>query len=1166
MTETPNNHSNAERSRLLGRLTSLRTTIRRRLVLYGVCAVAAGGVASFLTIVALDWLFWLPPALRLLGGVCFLAGFVASTYRWIIKPLSAEVGLDEIAHRVERHFGSLEDRLASAVSFLGSDEAAESPLAQRVIEETEHAVGGYRLESVLSRAPLARQAAWFAVSAVVLVGLLIGAGGWMRIGFYRYVYPTGEIEWPRTVSIVPLTRDQAVAIGESVTVRMEINRGLTDSLRGEVHLLEPNGRESTQAMQRDRQGTFYATIDAVTEDLTYWFVAGDDSTARSPFTIRVVRRPEIMEILATVEPPSYAQDRPPRVLDLADGEIAVTLGAVVNVDVTASKPLAADGNGRGPSLVFDEGEPLPLTADEQDATRVHGRFTANETTQFQVRLRDKYGMENRGATRYVVRAVPDAPPVVTVVEPQSLVEMTPTGSVRLDVRVADDFGVSTLQLLRERNDEAMPPVLLESRMVVTPSEGGVTASATYDWSMQESDAAPGDVFTYTLSARDNYQAQDTNGQEGRSSPQRIRVISLAEFGVRLRADLANVEARIRQVALEQAEAADRTHAIMDDDATADQPRRLRVSDEGSTQANLMRRTRELARRVSELVERIEHNDSRDEETKGRVEQVVRALDATAAGPMSQAASALADASQEQPVEQNAKQLAAAAQSQEEAVDQLHSLLRSMAQWGQFQGLVAKTRGMLERQDALRNETTELGRQTLGKKAEDLTPEEAAQLKRAERKQDQLTEDVAQLLQRMEKMQEQEAEQDPVSAEALARAIRAAHANDMARHLDAAADALKENRTAAASIAQKNAANAMRKMLRSLQEREERELAELRKALRELADQLAAIIDSQQDLRKATHEATLMEVDAKALADLEQEQRRLRRNSQALGDEIGNDIEHVAIARLIRQGVRSMNLAEAALADKKPPDALPAQDEALDHLREALDRLQQQANEVDNELRRRTLAQIQEELTAIREAQTPVNDGINELHDFAKEHGRLGRIQNRTASRLMRTQMAVRVQVDQVLPDLEQVVVFRFAMNRVADDMDQVRDSLQRREIDDALVKRSADILAQLDLLIQAAIDTADLPMEDQFVESEGGGGGQGRNQEMGGKPVPTLTELLVLKAIQVDINHRTKAFDERVDLERPTESDLQSLQQLGRDQKEVLRLTDLLTKQARQHP
>ncbi len=59
-------------SDLLQRLGKMRTMIRARLVVYGLCAVMSGGVVAFLTIVTLDRLLWL-----LVAGNCYFIRTVA---------------------------------------------------------------------------------------------------------------------------------------------------------------------------------------------------------------------------------------------------------------------------------------------------------------------------------------------------------------------------------------------------------------------------------------------------------------------------------------------------------------------------------------------------------------------------------------------------------------------------------------------------------------------------------------------------------------------------------------------------------------------------------------------------------------------------------------------------------------------------------------------------------------------------------------------------------------------------------------------------------------------------------------------------------------------------------------------------------------------------------
>ena len=68
---------------------------------------------------------------------------------------------------------------------------------------------------------------------------------------------------------------------------------------------------------------------------------------------------------------------------------------------------------------------------------------------------------------------------------------------------------------------------------------------------------------------------------------------------------------------------------------------------------------------------------------------------------------------------------------------------------------------------------------------------------------------------------------------------------------------------------------------------------------------------------------------------------------------------------------------------------------------------------------------------------------------------------------------------------------------------------------------------------------------------------------MAHKPVPTIAELLVLKAMQKEINGRTRRFAESRDMQDPGEAQLRELQMLGEDQAQVRQLTELVTQKAR---
>lgn len=1147
-------------------LTALRKTVRRRLIGYGLFAVLAGGVTSFLTVVMLDWMFWLPPALRMSGGILFVAGFVGALIHWVVRPLQARLGIDELAAELERRFEALQDRLSSTVNFLERSVPGSATMMRQVIADTERVIQNLPLGAALSLRPLVLRGVIFTAGLAALIAVMLVAPQWARTGFDRYLYPWGAVEWPRNVAIVPLTGGQTVALGESATVRMEIQRGLHDALRGVVHLREPDGRTQVLALQRDHDGTFYTTVDAITEDLEYWFEAGDDSTKRRPSKIHIVRRPEVVEAMVTIEPPPYAKTSALRVADLTDGQVLAAVGGHVTIALRASKPIPPDPTGEAVGLRMENGELIPLAVDPEDGRKLSCRFEVTQDLIFRPELRDEEGFANRGATSYTIRATPDHAPTVTVLEPTALTELTPTGSVRLAARVEDDFGVVDLELHIDGPSEGKASSIpLSGHLRTVRVDDGVEALASYLWSVEPLALTAGDLLTYKLVAEDNHAGPDGRGQLGRSAPLRIKIVGEGEFEVRLREDLAAVEARIRQVAIEEAALRDRTMGLIrsDGDATAlDANERDAVASLSGGQARLAHQLRELSGRLDELKGRMERNHAGDAESASRLAASGNALRRIAVGPMGEAVARLGRVHEQVDASVQQAELESAARAEEDAYDQLNALLRVMAQWSSFQGLVSRTRDLLDRQNVIRNETTDVGKSLLGKPVESLTPAEATALKRNERQQERLAGDVDQHLARMEQLASGTREKDPSGADAIEGALRAARAKDMTKRLRAAVDAIQSNRTAAAALDQKAAAEAMRKMLAALRERDDRELAQLHKQLDRAEEQVTALMEEQRALKAATTEAGQIGGDQITFGSLEREQRMLARNTKLLGEELTEIPKAASAGRLVRKSADPMGKAESELREQRAAGATYAQDEALKLLAQALDDLEALAQQSAEEAMRRTLAHIQDDLEAMLAAQRMVNGGIAKLRTTIAELGRMGRAEAREASKLSREQIEVRELVTAVLPELEKVVVYDWALKRVTRWMDESSNRLDAREIDETLMTTTERIARELEKLIAAVVETQSLPMSTEFAEAEMGGSGEG--QAASSAAVPTVAELLVLKAMQVDINERTRALGLQFDVDAATETQLRKLTVIGEDQAEVRRLTELVTGRARQ--
>ena len=1167
-----------EQRAVIERLALLRRRIRIRLAVYGGCAVLAGGFAAFLTCVTLDWLLWLPWGLRIAGAVLFLAGFVWSLWRWVIKPLTVELGLGEIAGQIEQRFTLLQDRLTSTVDFLQHPGAGSAGLMKHVVENTERMVEGLPLEAALSLRPLARQGVWCVVSAVVFAIVLAAAPRWARTGAVRYLDPLGKVQWPHDVTIVPLTGDVLVPVGESATIRMSVARGLSPTLRGVVHLREPGSATTVQAMQREADDGYSLRVDSVTRDLQYWFEAGDDSTRDRSSWIRVVRRPEVLEAVAAVEPPPYAVDTTIRVHDLADGPVNAPVGGHVQVKLRTSKPIPG-GTGRvQQGLRLTSGERLPLISVDDPATpnaaatadAFQARFEVHGDVAFTPELRDADGFENRSPDQYFIRAVPDAAPTVAVLEPAALTEVTPTGSVSLRVRVSDDFGVSTLVLAAERvAGEPLGagfPVDLTDRLERSVGPAGVDATAAYRWGLGSLTLTPGDMLSYTLAASDNFSNADGRPHIGRSAPMRLLVISEVEFAVRIRSEFALLEKQIRQAVLDQNDLLDQTLRIAsaaENPQALDNVQRAGAEQIATGQIRVAGGVRGIAGRLFALAEQIHRNHGGMNDTSRQAEQLGEGLEGTASGPMRRSVNQLnAAPAAREPADQHAA-LAVAVEAQREAAAELEALVDDLGQWGDFQGLTTRAQDLLQRQESVRTRTGDLGREMLGRAIETLSDDELQRLKRARREQEQIADDVDRFLARLRELRSAPDSKDRAGDEAMESALRAARAHELPQRARRAAAAIEENRTAAAALDQKAAADAIRRMIAALQERDTRQLEELRKRIVDARQQLSEIIEEQASLRDATREAGMLGEDERQLAALGDGQRRLRRNTEQMGREWAGESRLLPASAALRQAAQPMADAETQLREKKAASAVAAQDDALALLEDALDVLDELAEQTAEEALRRTLAQIHDELEAMRNAQVTVNDGITRLKAAIEAAGRVQRVHAREATRLSREQGEIRGSIDGLVLELEKVVVYRWAMERVARWMDATKQSLYDRKVDSGTLATAERIVAELEKLIGAIVKTVEMPMDREFEESAAGDGGAAAASAS--KPVPTIAELLVLKAMQEDINARAERLDQSFSVERATEQQLRGLKALGEDQREVRRLAELVTNRAR-HP
>ncbi|MCH7871352.1 MAG: DUF4175 family protein, partial [Planctomycetes bacterium] len=856
---------------------------------------------------------------------------------------------------------------------------------------------------------------------------------------------------------------------------------------------------------------------------------------------------------------------------LSPGPINAPLGGHVQVALRTSKPVRTGRDTNGAVLRTIGGELIPLQGDAENPFLLTAGFEVTGDVTFSVELRDEHGIENHRGDDYTIVAVPDRPPTLGVQWSNAMTEVTPKASLEIHVVAEDDFGIAELEWKIHRVDgDAVETRLLAGESSVESRIGNVRVTASDTWDLAPLKLTDGDVLVCTATALDNRANEYGGAQRSSAVPVLVKIISEAELEVRLKGETATLESRIRRLALDQAELLDDTREQRrqaeswgrnDDALPGDWQSRL--AGLAAQQVRIARRTRDVAQRFRSLRQRVERNRIDDREAIERFSQLTDSLKQISNGPMASASRSLTELRHQRELEPLHRSLQDAEVSEQSALDRLRFALAALSQWGGFHELLTQTRDLAGRQEKIRTRTASVGKPLIGKPVASLTENEAKRLQRLAREQDQLANDIQRLMTRMAQVAATNNEQASSQRQSVEAAIRVGRAREVSKQSRSAAQDVKSNRTAAAAMAQRSTGDALRKMGAALQQHDGRRLDELRKKLDRAQDQIAWLITEQEDLRAATNEAGQM-ADADLLtADLAPKQRSLKRNTRFLGDDLAEVPQGVAVADIVRRASTPMGDAESYLGRSRGALAIDAQGEALVLLREAVERLNAATQDSAREALRQSLDQIREDLERITTQQKEVNTGIAELVEAITRRGRLGRTEARRASKLARRQYDVERLLAEQAHDFSAVVVYQWALERIAGWMDESRARLSGRTIDDRLVRRTERIVAELQKLIQAIVDTQALPTDTQFVESsEGGGGAGGRSAQS--KPVPSVAELLVLKAMQNDVNLRTIELHDSMDPDDASESQLRDLQTLAEDQTEISRLTLRLTETARQ--
>jgi len=1166
---------------LLERLEAVRRRVRTLRMIDGVARLVSTGTALLLAAIAIDAWVRIPAPLRAVAALIGAAAALRWIVRQVIRPMRHPVPLREIAARLDARDPSLNWRLSAAFEHLQGEPGADSPLWRKLLDETLTAAERVSWPRLADARPARRQVRYAATLVGVALVLALSWPTLMSTGLPRFVLPFGATEWPRRVTIHPITRDLVAVSGSPVTVEMEITQGLSRRLKAWVVWTDAEGHRR-EPMNATAEGRFSLTSPRLTGDARYWFEAGDDSTDNRPGRVRVVKRPTLVNAIARATPPSYAARLDATDTRLTpDAHLHALEGSRIDLRLEWDKPAALEPSAAtgqdasetpAPRLTCSDDRRVMGSAADAARTAWDFAFTADATVTLTADYTDRDGFAPEPAPRFFVDVRPDAPPRLTVIEPPPLLEVTPDAAVRISVQARDDIGISEVRLAaRSPDGRAWPPIRIwpESESASQPREPAASSPAApqaqvdarLSWALAPMELKPSESVEYWIEAEDAFLREGRRHDPARSGVMRLRLVAKEDLASRVLEEFATIVRRLQQISTEQRALAQRTGELEQRADTASRPAAApdAVRSLATRQHGLIDQLRDAADHVDALLDRAETQHI-ENPAAARQRALAEALRRISDEPMRQAEESLRAG--RGPASQPST-LAQASTAQTQAADRLDRLLQQFEQLYDLQAVVQKTRDLLDRQEAIARDTSAAAQPLAGRPVDDLSEAERQRLRDLAAGQDKLARDLADALRRIEQLAQAQRPRDRAAADALQRTRDAADRESVAARMQDAAEAIQLNRGMQAGESQQLAAAGLRAMVAELGEQSRRQLAELTRNLAAVNEQLVRLIETQTEIGRKTDEAAARPEGEDTLVDLSPRQTTLSVTAQKLAERVASSLpDGDRPAGLIQSAGGQMNNAGRRLEEADAPPARTAQAAALKELKQAATMLGEMQEEASRQRQEAGLAELREKLAALRSEESALSGDVRKLEQRMRETGRTTRREgvdlNRAAGR--QKQLADRMEV--VAGESTEAVVFEFVCQRIAGDMKRAAGMLTKRLATEAAVEQE-HIVERITELLEALADAAQQPPSRFAEESGGSGSGETGQPALSSKKgvIPPAAQLKMLRRLQSNLNDAVRQQADRPppDSKEPSSATLA----LGRQQQEIRDLARKLIDQAR---
>ena len=467
----------------------------------------------------------------------------------------------------------------------------------------------------------------------------------------------------------------------------------------------------------------------------------------------------------------------------------------------------------------------------------------------------------------------------------------------------------------------------------------------------------------------------------------------------------------------------------------------------------------------------------------------------------------------------------AAENQEEVLSSMEELLQDLSQWRNEYDASREVTDLILQQETLKEKTGELGRQTLTRSREKLSPQEQADLARLAERQKKQADQFEQLQARLKEKVASAPEAGAPSTAALSDALEQSREQAVPEQMREAAGQIGENRMGEASRSQDEILQKLRDLEKTLNEHHESDSETLVKKLKQAVEDLQSLREREEELLRKVEAASAQSDPAQRrdeLMRLEKQQRQLRDETAKAARRLERLRAHRSAASAQRAASR-MQQAQESAAQGESGEASRQQQEALEDLEQAQRDAARELQRAEEQLAFEQLETIAGELKSMIDMLEAAIVETRRLDTLRKASGRLTRGQLQALNDLVTTQRNLREDTDRLAEKLTAAKVFAQALRGASRSMQRAVELLQARETGEETQQNQQAAKRRFVDMVDAWKNQDD---NKGGKQSESGQNGQGAQSGPPMESIPGIAELRMLVSLQKELLERTDRLNE----------------------------------------